>query len=75
MNPIICVIVCKSTRNDLKHFLGVLRRKIRRSFICMCKGPQQEVQTTHMNTASRGLEIVELNTADAGITAISLSRY
>ena len=77
MNPIICVIVCKSTRNDLKHFLGVLTRKFRRSFICtcMCKGPQQEVQTIHMNTASRGLEIVELNTADAGITAISLSRY
>ena len=75
MNPVICFIVCKSTRYDLKHFLGVLTRKIRHLFIGMCKSPQQEVQTTRMNTASRGLESVELNTADAGTTAISSSRY
>ena len=71
MNSIICFIVCKSTRDDLKHFKGVLTRKIRRSCICMCKIPQEDVQTTNMNNVTRGLEIVDLNTRDAGTATMS----
>ena len=75
MNPVICFIVCKSIRDDIKHYLGVLTRMIRHSCICLCKSHQQEVQTTNMNNDTRGLEHIQLNIRDNGTGVTSTSRY
>ena len=62
MNPVICFIVCKTTREDLKSFFRVISRKIRRT--CMCT--QQDVPTTDLNPGTRTLEDVYFSSGYTG---------
>jgi len=58
MNPIICFIVCKSVRGDIKHFIRAVPRLIRRR--CTCGRSQREIPTSNMNASTRAFENIEL---------------
>ena len=45
INPVICFIVCKSVRDDMKYFKSVLARRVRRC--CIRRRSQQEALTSN----------------------------
>jgi len=59
MNPVICLVVCKSTREDIIHFMAFVTRKIKRKCICKCKSTPPEASITNVNNDTRALGNVE----------------
>jgi len=59
MNPVICLIVCKSTREDITQVLGFVTRTIERKCICKCKSTPPEASITNLNNSTRALDNVE----------------
>jgi len=66
MNPVICFILCKSTREDIVPFLGFVAQKIQRKCICTCKSSLQEVPITSMNNGTSALDNEELAARNTG---------
>jgi len=62
MNPIICFIVCKSTRDDIKHFMKVVAQKVLRP----CRRTQREASRTNVNPEN--IELEQVVPVNAGTT-------
>jgi len=58
MNPIICFIVCKCVRDDIKQFLTAVARMIRRN--CTCRSSQQEIRASNFSVSTRATKHVEM---------------
>ena len=69
ITPVICFIVCKSVRVDIKQFISVFARRIRRCFI---RGrSQQEVMTSNEKSGTRANENIEITSRSAGTGSLS----
>jgi len=64
MNPIICYIVCKSVRDDIKHFKRALARRIRRC--CTCGRSQRDIPTPNVAHGTPAIYNIELTSRNAG---------
>jgi len=62
MNPIICFIVCKSARDDIKHFLRIVAQKVLRP----CRRTQREASRTNVNPEN--IELEQVCPVNAGTT-------
>jgi len=67
MNPIICFSVCKSLREDIKHFLSLVARKCQ----CACKGPQIEAARMNVDPDNIALNDVLPVNADTRLNVLS----
>jgi len=62
MNPVICFIVCKSARDDTKHFLRVVAQKVLRP----CRRTQRAASRTNVNPEN--IELEQVGPVNAGTT-------
>ena len=69
INPVICFIVCKSARDDIKQFISVFARMIRRCFIR--ERSQQDTLTSNEDSGTRAVENIELTSRSAGTGSLS----
>jgi len=64
MNPIICYVVCKSVRDDIKHFIRAIARRIRRC--CTCGRSQREIPTPNVAPGTPAIDNIELTSRNVG---------
>jgi len=72
INPVICFIVCKSVRDDMKYFISVFARRVRR---CYIRGrSQQEVLTSNEDSGTRANENIEITSRSAALAPFQTLR-
>jgi len=64
MNPILCYVVCKSVRDDIKHFIRAIAQRIRRCCTCGCS--QREIPTPNDARDTPAFDNIELTHRNAG---------
>ena len=58
MNPIICIIFCKSVRDDITYFIKAIARRTR--WCCTCGRSHSEVSTSNITLDTTAVETTEI---------------